>query len=72
MQDDLLKGKTMMKTSPSTQSDKSRRYHMYGTMSLPLDNWDDQLKVDDSMENNEEKKHEMTQDSPMSLQLYPS
>jgi hypothetical protein len=41
MQDDLLKGKAMMKTLPLARSDNSRRYKMYGTMSLPLDEGDD-------------------------------
>jgi hypothetical protein len=41
MQDDLLKGKAMMKTLPSARSDNSRRYKMYGIMSLLLDEGDE-------------------------------
>jgi hypothetical protein len=40
-----------------------------GTISLLLDEGDDCLKAEDSMIRNEETKHKMTQDSPMSLQL---
>jgi len=41
MQDDLLKGKEMMKTLPSTQSDNLKRYNMYGTKSIQLNEGDD-------------------------------
>jgi hypothetical protein len=41
MQDDLLKEKAMMETLPSARSDNSRRYKMYGIMSLPQDEGDD-------------------------------
>jgi hypothetical protein len=41
MHDDLLKGKAMIETLPSTRSDNSRRYKMYGTMYLLVDEGDE-------------------------------